>query len=724
MPTYRITAPDGHTYQITAPEGATEAEVLAYAQKNAPAAKAPVSAQQANIDQMGGVDKLMVGVGRGFNDVGQGLTQASKQTQEWAAGLPGPMRALMTASALPLRMISGDDGKQSAADYTKQVEAELADYEPLRQDSPVLTGVGRLVGNVAATPIPGGAGATLGARVGSGAAAGALQGAVQFTPEDGSRGFNAAVGAAVGGVLPAVLKAGTVTVGAVKDLGKKFASLMPAVSQEGREQIAARVLKEAVSNSDNLLKIAGNTPLVQGTKQTLAEVTDDRGIAALQNTLANQSSDFKNQLGELAQGNNAARVEAIRKAFGGATEASAEAIEAQRDKVAIPLLNRAQEVTGVNTKPVTQLADRIIRARDGSPSIQRAVSWARDLLVRGVSPQDRGKNAVQAILEAKGRRMSGADFKAVDEAAKIARRVAAGTITPDEGAAALKAMKPSSAAAARAVKAGRDLLSSETRNVDDIHRLYNTRKEIGYMLSGKYGNDSDAAMAASRELLAVRGALDNQMRKVSPEFYDYLTKFRDMSKEAGRVRMGAELLTKSFSARDAAGNPVISPAQFARAADDLDRVAAKATGFRKATAENLMTPNQKGVVGAIRADLDRVARTNQAGTAIGSNTAQNLERLGALRSSATGVEDDVRSAALSAVPFAGKALDRFNQYYGRKVISILEEATLNPARAQQLLAKLSPAQQQQVAAAMRDPALMKALQSMAPVTASAAVTGE
>ncbi|HEY1181606.1 MAG TPA: hypothetical protein VGE56_04830 [Rhodocyclaceae bacterium] len=34
MPTYKITSPDGDTYEITAPDGATEADVLAYAQKN------------------------------------------------------------------------------------------------------------------------------------------------------------------------------------------------------------------------------------------------------------------------------------------------------------------------------------------------------------------------------------------------------------------------------------------------------------------------------------------------------------------------------------------------------------------------------------------------------------------------------------------------------------------------------------------------------------------
>lgn len=41
MPKYRITSPDGQSYEVTAPDGATEAEVLAYAQRNFKMEKAP-----------------------------------------------------------------------------------------------------------------------------------------------------------------------------------------------------------------------------------------------------------------------------------------------------------------------------------------------------------------------------------------------------------------------------------------------------------------------------------------------------------------------------------------------------------------------------------------------------------------------------------------------------------------------------------------------------------
>src|SRR6185437_6837647 len=49
MPKYRITAPDGHTLEITAPDGASQADVLAYAQKNyQPATSDDAAAEAAN----------------------------------------------------------------------------------------------------------------------------------------------------------------------------------------------------------------------------------------------------------------------------------------------------------------------------------------------------------------------------------------------------------------------------------------------------------------------------------------------------------------------------------------------------------------------------------------------------------------------------------------------------------------------------------------------------
>jgi hypothetical protein len=66
MPKFRITGPDGGTYEITAPDNASEADVLAYAQRNAGMTKAPemkastpppISPRQAEDESMAALKK-------------------------------------------------------------------------------------------------------------------------------------------------------------------------------------------------------------------------------------------------------------------------------------------------------------------------------------------------------------------------------------------------------------------------------------------------------------------------------------------------------------------------------------------------------------------------------------------------------------------------------------------------------------------------------------------
>lgn len=74
MPVYEITSPDGKTFDVTAPDGASEADVMAYAQKqfqNPVAKHVPVKAT----DGMSGSDKFFAGVGKGMTDLARGVGQ-------------------------------------------------------------------------------------------------------------------------------------------------------------------------------------------------------------------------------------------------------------------------------------------------------------------------------------------------------------------------------------------------------------------------------------------------------------------------------------------------------------------------------------------------------------------------------------------------------------------------------------------------------------------------
>lgn len=481
-------------------------------------------------------------------------------------------------------------------------------------------------------------------KLGTGALAGAAQGAVQFVPEGGSRVANTAIGATVGALIPGLIEGGKVTVGAVRTLASKLKDMLPPMTQAAREQMAAKMLRDAAANPATLARAAQPQAMVPGTVQSLAEVTDDAGIAGLQRTMRSMSPELNNRLGMTEQANNVARVEAVRGAFGGADEASALAIEQARDRAAAPLLAAAKKVTGVNTKPVLALADKILKAREGNDTVTAAVQRVRDLLGR-------------------------------------------------EG-------------------------------MDTVQNLHNARQEIGTILSGKSSMEQ-AGRTASRELLHIRQVLDTQIGRASPEFKKFLKQYADLSRDADRVRMGSELLGKSFASADAAGNPVLSPAKFSGARRDLDRVAQQATGFRKQTAERLMTPEQLQTVQAVGSDLERFARSQVGGAAIKSNTAQNLAGMSRLQDAALG-GDELRAALLPQLSGAMSILNGFRRKAGEKVLSIVQEALVDPSRAPALMRTLTAAERQQVATALQNQQLRQALEVLrvaGPGATAAAVVG-
>lgn len=106
MAKYRITAPDGGTYEVTAPDTATQAEVMAYAQKNYTPKPTKTAAQQVEndaitrgarnfTDDMGPLDKLNAGAGKAFADIGLALRQrmgmASRADAAEARRLDAPL---------------------------------------------------------------------------------------------------------------------------------------------------------------------------------------------------------------------------------------------------------------------------------------------------------------------------------------------------------------------------------------------------------------------------------------------------------------------------------------------------------------------------------------------------------------------------------------------------------------------------------------------------------
>ena len=203
----------------------------------------------------------------------------------------------------------------------------------------------------------------------------------------------------------------------------------------------------------------------------------------------------------------------------------------------------------------------------------------------------------------------------------------------------------------------------------------------------------EAGRAAMRELMAIKKSLDHEISKASPEFKQFLSIFAEKSKEAGRVRVGKELLDKSSQNLDVLGNPRLSPAKFANAAHDMDKVAKAATGFRRETAERLMTPDQRTLVANVRADLDRYARSLSQGKATGSPTAQYLRGAAKLEEAIdeTGAVNALMPKMLS---LPTRIFNGLNNAQHKKVLAIIDEVVMDPSKYAQISKRLTPAEQQ------------------------------
>ena len=334
------------------------------AQRQPKAQPTPERAPRAT-DNMSGLDRFRAGIGKSLVDTAAGLVQATVDQGSRVAGL---------GDAIISSGIGNEGfrrGVQRANDLwrTPQRYLQAKAEERRKLDEDLVSTPGGLLGNVAGT-LAQVVGPGLAAR-GSGAAAtllpttvrgsavqGGLLGYVQPATSEADRAANVGIGAGgglLGAAIPAV--AGR-AVQAVKQVGAPF-------TQRGTEEAAARVIRGFAEDPARLVR---NPSSVPGVQRTLAEETLDPGIAQLQRAVsAREGAPFDS----LRRSNNAARVGAIRQFAG--DEADIAAAEAARDAAAVPLLQRAETVTGVDTQPVRDYVQQAIDANATRPTVRNAV---------------------------------------------------------------------------------------------------------------------------------------------------------------------------------------------------------------------------------------------------------------------------------------------------------------------------------------------------------------
>lgn len=148
MPKYDITGPDGKTFEINAPDGATEAEVLAYAQKNFKMAAAPAAPVKERTigEKIGqGIGNIVAGGVRGAGSIGATLMYPVDKAQDMYHGDRAP-----TVEGL----ISGKQQLSRNEERRKAMDTGLG-HMGAETDS-FLYGAGKLGGEIAGTAGMGG----------------------------------------------------------------------------------------------------------------------------------------------------------------------------------------------------------------------------------------------------------------------------------------------------------------------------------------------------------------------------------------------------------------------------------------------------------------------------------------------------------------------------------------------------------------------------------------
>lgn len=650
---------------------------------------------------MSAADKFFAGMGKSIYDTGRGLKQ------------------------LGLRAADTVTGGNRAQEYKAQLdELEAADK--------ALTDTGwGLAGNVAGSIAQlVGPGAALGA-AGKAAAKAGAQGAGTALLNTGRalaapntyKGA-AASGAALAGVQPAdhlgenlgqallggaAGAAGLAAPRLVTGVAQGAKSLIDPLTTQGRERVVARALERFAQDPTRLARPTGT--IVPGSSPTLAEATLDPGLAILERAAGNADPQIQAELVTRYLQNNAARMAQLNT--GVMDDPVYELAKTARDQAARKSIAAVKSSDApVDTRRVVTALDRVIADNAKRPELVAPLDQARQLLFDPFPAAQRASRAwddVRQVLATKT--LPVADARALETARKVLAGVKSGKLEPDAALAQLKGLTAKNKTAQASLTYAEDLLKAPDMVLtEDPRALFSVSKSIGDMMEKRGPAGTKVNEAAMRELVLLKKSLDRKIAKTVPEYGQYLRDYKKASLPLNQSDVMAGIRDKvapAISGADALGNRTGTPGRMSVAADDLDAIARKATGFKRAKAANILSDQQKAALDLVERDLARAGAAAKLPRVGGSDTARNLisqhilERtLGPLgipvpESGLIGQGAQIVRSLANSIDLAYKIAGSNEQ-----VARLLSGAVLDAGEAARIMKSLTPAQRTAVGQAM------------------------
>lgn len=580
---------------------------------------------------------------------------------------------------------------QSDAELGRRKLAE--EVSPYKEANPMTTGAGELGGEIAATLPVGGVlakgltkvapsaaelaaamrsgGFSVGAPAapllsregarqlairGAGGAATGGTSAALVNPED------AGMGAAIGGALPIIGK-GAAVAGRMAGAGTK--SLIEPLYEAGQTRILGRALTDAAGSDVQkaMQNLASAPELIAGSLPTAAEAAGVPSIAAMQRAAMAVNPEATNALAARQAAQNEARLGVLHDLAGtGGAKAEAEAV---RDAMA--------ESTYQNAKR-KDLARR-------EQAIAEQIAKDQGNIGLG------SLGNVPQLSEAQSAAMAIRPTKMLELLAQ--RPAFAGFIQDAKRLAANKGFD----------------IGNPLTSIDGLHYI---KLAIDDALQPSATNP--LGRNAKSALMDMKNQLVTEMDKVSPVYGVAREAYQEFSKPINQMAVGEELL-KTVRPLD---NKIMA-GQFAKRLND--ETAQAATGFKGATLENTLTPEQLQNLRNVQQDLARSNFADTAGRGVGSNTVQNLAYSNMLNQA--GVPTMLRGLSGSQVlgNLASKAGDVVYGKANKQMSQRLAEALMSPQETLKLMQAAQDTGNSRLVEALRSnlPLAYKAAYKTAPI---------
>lgn len=571
MAKFRITGPDGATYEISAPDGASQADVMAFAQRNFSAPNAQTQQPAYNpTDDMSTIDRVRAGIGKGMVDTVRGAKQL----------------ALDAGAAIVPDALGGKKLEQ----WSDETQADID--EAKRLDSALMNTTSGAIGNVAgriATALP-----TVfipGANTMTGAAAvGALQGLMDPVATGDSRLQNTLVGGVAGG--------GGVALGRTLKSGYQGAKgLVEPFTAAGRDRITGRVLREFAADPTAAAAAARVAPArtATGAVPMLDEATKDVGLAQLRRAMMSADTGMASDVASREMANNAARLGVLQDLAGDAGKRSA--VEAARKGATADLYSQATQAAYTVDDELASLLN--------TPAVRQAMARAETLAANNrrpfslYAPVDRPQYVPPTPYPVTLKGIQ------AEERRRLAMESAPGAFAGVGG-----------------------IKDDPVRKLTG-QGLQDLKMAMDEMLSDPASGFTGKAGATVKNL---RGQILDWMERANPEFKTARTTYAAMSKPLNQMDIGDRLLKTATSATtDLQGNPRVMANSLARQLRDEGSLV-KQSGLRGVQSlEDILEPQQLSAIRSVLDEMNTRAALQEAGKVSGSPTAQYLAGQNALR---------------------------------------------------------------------------------------------